>query len=185
MTTDVIKEVQLHMRHAVDHLLNEFKHLRTGRANVNILDGLTVEYYGVPTPLNQVASLSVPEATLIVAQPFDKSMLGAIEKVIRTSDLGLNPSNDGKVIRIPMPSPTEERRKEIVKLAHQYAEHARNGVRQARREGNDKLKKREKNHEISQDDERKGLDEIQKIHDNHIGEINSLLEKKEQDIMAV
>jgi len=185
MTADVIKEVQTHMRHAVDHLLHEFKHLRTGRANVNILDGLTVEYYGVPTPLNQVASLSVPEATLIVAQPFDKSIISAIEKAIRNSDLGLNPSNDGKVIRIPMPSPTEERRKEIVKIAHHAAETARNGVRQARRDGNDKLKKREKAHEISQDDERKGLEEIQKLHDNHVGEINSLLEKKEKDIMEV
>jgi ribosome recycling factor len=185
MTSKVVNEVQAHMKHAIDHLLHEFKHLRTGRANVAILDGLTVDYYGVPTPITQVANFSVPEATLIVAQPYDKSMLNAIEKAIRNSDLGLNPANDGKVIRIPIPTPTEERRKDLVKHAHNLAEHSRNAVRQARRDGNEKLKKMEKSHEISQDDERRGLDEIQKLHDHFIHDINSSLDKKEQDIMEV
>ena len=185
MIKEVLTDTQTRMHHAIDHLTNEFKHLRTGRANVGILDGLTVEYYGVPTPINQVATLSVPEATLIVAQPYDKSMLAAIEKAIRNADLGLNPSNDGKVIRIPMPSPTEERRKELVKKAHELAEHCRTAIRQVRREANDKLKKAEKAHEISQDDERHALDEVQKLHDKFIGETNSLTEKKEKDIMEV
>lgn len=185
MIKDLLTETQQRMRHAIDHLTFEFKHLRTGRANVGVLDGLTVEYYGVPTPINQVANLSVPEATLIVAQPYDKSMIAAIEKAIRNADLGLNPSNDGKVIRIPMPSPTEERRKELVKKAHDLVEICRNAIRQVRREANDRLKKAEKEHTISQDDERHALDEVQKLHDKFIGEANSMLEKKEKDIMEV
>jgi ribosome recycling factor len=182
---EVFKEIETHMKHAVDHFHHELKHLRTGRASLALLDGITVEYYGSPLPLNQVANLQVADASLIIAQPFDPSQSSAIERAIMKSDLGLNPSSDGKVIRIPVPSLTEERRKEIVKKAHDLAEHARTGVRQARREGNDKLKKMEKDKAISQDDERRGLDEVQKLHDRFIGEINTSLQKKEQQIMEV
>ena len=182
---ELFKEVETHMKHAVDHFHHELKHLRTGRASLALLEGLTVDYYGSQVPLNQVANLSVADATMIVAQPFDPRQSSAIEKAIMKSDLGLNPSSDGKLIRIPVPPLTEERRKEIVKKAHDMAEHARNAVRQARREGNDKLKKKEKDKEISQDDERRGLDEVQKLHDRYIGEIATSLQKKEQQILEV
>jgi ribosome recycling factor len=182
---ELFKDVEIHMKHAVDHLHHELKHLRTGRASLQLLDGVYADYYGSPTPLNQLANLSVADASMIVAQPYDSSQIAAIERAIIKADLGLNPSSDGKLIRIPVPSLTEERRKEIVKKAHDIAEHARNAVRQARREGNDKLKKMEKNHEIGQDDERRGLDEVQKLHDHYIGEINSTLHKKEQQILEV
>lgn len=182
---EVFREVETHMKHGVNHFHQELKHLRTGRASLALLEGITVDYYGSPVPLNQVANLSVADATLIVAQPYDPSQSGAIERAIMKSDLGLNPSSDGKIIRIPVPSLTEERRREIVKKAHDSAEHARNAVRQARREGNEKLKKMEKDKAISQDDERRGLDEVQKLHDRFIGEIASALEKKEQQILEV
>jgi ribosome recycling factor len=182
---ELFKDVESHMKHALDHFHNELKHLRTGRASLALLDGVTVDYYGSPVPLNQVANLSVADATMIVAQPYDPSQSSAIERAIMRADLGLNPSSDGKVIRIPVPSLTEERRREIVKKAHDLAEHARNAVRQARRDGNDKLKKKEKDKEISQDDERRGLDEVQRLHDRYIGEIHTGLEKKEQQILEV
>jgi ribosome recycling factor len=182
---EIFREVEQQMKHAVDHFHHELKHLRTGRASLTLLEGVHVDYYGSSVPLNQVANLSVPEATLIVAQPFDPSQSAAIERAIRKSDLGLNPSSDGKVIRIPVPSLTEERRKEIVRKAHDMAEHARNGIRQARRDGNDRLKKKEKDREISQDEERRGLDEVQKLHDHYIAEVASALQKKEAQILEV
>jgi ribosome recycling factor len=182
---EVFKEVETHMKHALDHFHHELKHLRTGRASLALLDGVMAEYYGTPTPINQLATLSVADASMIVAQPYDPTQIAPIERAIRKSDLGLNPSSDGKVIRIPVPSLTEERRREIVKKAHDLAEHARNGVRQARREGNDKLKKMEKDKAISQDDERRGLDEVQKLHDHYIADVNGALHKKEQQIMEV
>ena len=182
---EVFKEAESGMKHALDHFHHELKHLRTGRASLALLDGVMAEYYGTPTPINQLATLSVADASMIVAQPYDPTQIPVIERAIRKSDLGLNPSSDGKVIRIPVPSLTEERRKEIVKKAHDLAEHARNSVRQVRREGNDKLKKMEKDKAISQDDERRGLDEVQKLHDHYIAEINTALQKKEQQIMEV
>jgi ribosome recycling factor len=182
---EVFKDVESHMKHAVDHFHHELKHLRTGRASLGLLEGITVDYYGSPVPLNQVANLQVADASMIIAQPFDPTQSSAIERAILKSDVGLNPSSDGKIIRIPVPSLTEERRKEIVKKAHDLAEHARNAVRQARRDGNDKLKKMEKDKAISQDDERRGLDEVQKLHDRYIGEITTSLQKKEQQIMEV
>jgi len=182
---EVFRETELGMKGAVDHFHDELKHLRTGRASLTMLDGITVDYYGTPAPLNQLANLSVPDASLIVAAPFDPTQIAAIERSIRASDLGLNPSNDGKVIRIPVPALTEERRKEFAKKAHDLAEAARNGVRQARREGNEALKKKEKDKEISQDEEHRGLDEVQKLHDHYIGEINKSLEHKEAQIMEV
>lgn len=182
---EVFTEVESHMKHALEHFHHELKSLRTGRASLALLEGVTVDYYGSPVPLNQVAGLSVADATMIVAQPYDASQSSAIERAIMKADLGLNPSSDGKIIRIPVPPLTEERRKEIVKKAHDQAEHAKTAIRQARREGNDKLKKKEKDKEISQDDERRGLDEVQKLHDRYIGEITSVLQKKEQQILEV
>ena len=182
---ELFRDIELKMKHAVDHLHSEMKHLRTGRASLAMLDGILIDYYGTPTPINQVANLSVADATLIVAQPWDASTIAAIERAIRKSDLGLNPTNDGKLVRIPVPPLTEERRKELVKKAHDLAEHARNGVRQTRREGNDRLKEMEKNKQASEDDERRGHEEIQRLHDHYIGDINKTLEHKEKDILAV
>lgn len=180
---ELFREIEDHMKHALDHLHHELKHLRTGRASLSLLEGVHVDYYGSKVPLNQVANLAVPDASMITAQPYDSSQIAAIERAIMKSDLGLNPSSDGKVIRIPVPQLTEERRKEIVKKAHDMAEHARNAVRQSRREGNDKLKKMEKDKKVSQDDERRGLDEIQKLHDRFIHDIGTALEHKEQQIL--
>jgi len=185
MIQDVIKDVQHRMHGAIEALHREFKSLRTGRANAAMLDGINVDYYGTPTPIAQVASLKVPEPSLIVAEPWDKKMVSVIEKAIRNSDLGLNPATDGKVVRIPIPQLTEERRKELVKKAHHHAEEARTAIRQVRRDGNDHLKKMLKNHEISEDDEKRALDEIQKATDKHIDEVATVLKHKEADIMAV
>ena len=179
------QEIEAKMKKVLDHLHQDMKTLRTGRASIAILEPVRVDYYGTPTPLNQVANLSVPDATMIVAQPWDPSTIPAIERAIRQADLGLNPASDGKIIRIPVPSLTEDRRKEIVKKAHDFAEASRNGVRQARREGNEMLKKLEKDKEISQDDERRGHDEMQKLHDHYIGLINKALETKEKDLLTV
>lgn len=182
---ELFLEVEMKMKSALDHFHEEMKHLRTGRASLSMLEGITVDYYGTATPLNQVANLSVPEATLIVIQPFDPSNITAVEKAIQTSNLGLNPSNDGKLVRVPVPQLTEETRREIVKTAHDLAEAGRNSVRQARREGNDALKEMQKEKEISEDDEHRGHDETQKLHDHYIGQLNTSLENKEKDIMTV
>ena len=177
-------EVNKRMNASMDHVKHELAGVRTGRATVTILDPVHVEAYGSRMPLNQMASLSVPEPSLIVAQPFDPSQLGAIEKAIRASDLGLNPSNDGKVVRIPIPPLTEERRKEMSRHVHKLAEEGRNGVRQVRRDANERLKKLLKDHKISEDDERKGLDEIQKITDNHIRLIDDAQKKKDAELLG-
>lgn len=182
---EVIKDVDRRMNGAVEALHQEFKQLRTGRASLSMLDGVMVPYYGNDTPLNQVASLSIPEPTLIVAQPWEKSVIPAIEKAIRSADLGLNPASDGKVVRIPVPPLTEERRKDLVKKAHHMSEEARTAIRQVRRDGNDKLKKMLKDHQISEDDEKRALDEIQKITDRHIDQVAEVLKHKEKDIMEV
>jgi ribosome recycling factor len=173
------------MQHALDHLHAELKKLRTGRASVTMLDGVMVDYYGSSVPLKSVATLSVADATMIVAQPFDTSQITAIERALLKSDLGVNPSNDGKVIRIPVPQLTEERRKELVRKAHDLAEQARIAVREARREANDRIKKLGKDGEVGEDDERRGHDEIQKHHDRFIAEIGKALEHKEKDILTV
>jgi len=177
-------EVTKRMKAAIDHLQHEFGGVRTGRASVTILDGVHVEAHGSKMPLNQVAGLSIPEPTLIVAQPFDPSQLGAIEKAIRASGLGLNPANDGKVVRIPLPSLTEERRKELSKHVHKLSEEGRNGVRQVRRDANDRLKKMLKDHGLSQDDEKKGLEEVQKLTDQHIKLIDDLQKKKDTELLG-
>jgi len=176
-------EVKKRMDVQIDHVRRELGGVRTGRASVTILDTVHVDAYGSSVPLNQVASLSIPEPTLIVAQPFDPTLMGVIEKAIRASNLGLNPTNDGKVVRIPIPSLTEERRKELSKLVHKHAEEGRNGVRQVRRDANDKLKKLLKDHGISEDDERRGLDEVQKLTDQHIALLDELQKKKDGELL--
>ena len=176
-------EVKKRMDAQIDHVRRELGGVRTGRASVTILDTVHVEAYGAMMPLNQVASLSIPEPTLIVAQPFDPSLMGVVEKAIRASNLGLNPTNDGKVVRIPIPTLTEERRKELSKLVHKHAEDGRNGIRQVRRDANDRLKKLLRDHGISEDDERRGLDEVQKTTDQHIGMIDDLQRKKDGELL--
>src|SRR5574339_600986 len=177
-------EVSKRMTTAIEHVRHELAGVRTGRASVTILDGVHVEAYGSRMPLNQLAGLSVPEPSLIVAQPFDPSQLGAIEKAIRASDLGLNPANDGKVVRIPIPSLTDERRKELSRHVHKQAEEGRNAVRQVRRDANERLKKLLKDHKISEDDERKGLEQIQKMTDDHVKMIDELQKKKDQELLG-
>ena len=159
--------------------------MRTGRASLGMLDGIKVDYYGTPTPLNQVGNLSTPDPTLITIQPWDASLLPVIEKAIRGSDLDLNPQNDGKIIRIPIPTLTEERRKTLVKHAHKQAEEGRVAVRNVRRDANDHLKKLLKDHEVSEDDEKHAIAEVQKLTDQHIEQINDVLKKKETEILAV
>ena len=182
---ELFRSIETKMKHSLDHFHDELKRLRTGRASLGMLEGVMVEYYGTPTPLNQVANLSVADANMIVAQPWDHSNIPAIQRGITQANLGLNPSSDGKVVRIPVPPLTEDRRKELVRKAHELAENAKNGVRQARREGNEQLKAQEKKGEVSQDDERRGLDEIQKLHDHYIAQIGTTLQHKEKDILTV
>jgi ribosome recycling factor len=177
-------EVNKRMKVSLDHVRHELAGVRSGRASVTILDSVHVEAYGSRMSLNQLAGLSIPEPTLIVAQPFDPSQLGAIEKAIRAADLGLNPSNDGKVVRIPIPPLTDDRRRELSRLVHKLAEDGRNAVRQVRRDANDRLKKLLKDSEISEDDEKKGLEEVQKITDSHIKQIDELQKKKDTDLLG-
>jgi ribosome recycling factor len=173
------------MDHSVETVLRELATMRTGRASVSMLDMIRVDYYGTPTPLNQVGNLTVPDPTLITLQPWDASLLPAIEKAIRGSDLDLNPQNDGKLIRIPVPQLTEERRKNLVKVAHKHAEEGKVAIRNVRRDVNDHLKKLMKDHELSEDDEKHALAEVQKLTDQHTNEIDAALKKKEAEIMEV
>src|ERR671914_2487290 len=170
-------EVKTRMDGAIERVRRDMASVRTGRATVSLLDGIQVEAYGSKMPINQVATLSVPEPAMIVAQPFDPSLMGAIEKAIRNSDLGLNPANDGKVVRVPIPPLTEERRQELSRHVHKQAEEGRNAVRQARRDANERLKKLLKEHKISEDDERRGLEQVQKITDEHVKLIDELQKK--------
>ncbi len=172
------------METAVEHVRRELASVRTGRASVNLLDPIQVDAYGTTMPLNQVATLSIPEPTVIVAQPFDPSTIGAIEKAIQKSSLGLNPSSDGKIVRIPIPPLTEERRKELSRLVHKYTEDGRNAIRQVRRDVNDRIKKLAKDHAISEDEERRGLDDVQKVTDQHIAAIDDLQKKKDGELLG-
>jgi ribosome recycling factor len=182
--SEIKKETERRMHTSIEALRTELKHLRTGRASVSLLEGIMVEYYGTPTPLSQVANLSAPDATLLLAQPWEPSLCPLIEKAIRTSDLGLNPASDGRVIRIPVPSPTEERRKEIVKKAHALVEHTKVELRHHRHESNEKVKKEAKASAISADEEKKTLDEIQKLTDKSVGDVDAILKAKETEILA-
>ena len=177
-------EIKKRMDGQIDFVRKELAGVRTGRATTGLLDGVHVEAYGTRMPLNQVASLSVPEPAMIVAQPFDPSLMTVIEKAIRSSDLGLNPGNDGKVIRIPIPALTEERRKELSRHVHKMTEEGRNHVRTVRRDANDKLKKLLKEHKISEDDEKRALEEVQKITDLHVKMIDELQQKKDQELLG-
>lgn len=185
MLQDVYKDVESQMQKVVEALKREFAGIRTGRASVGLLDGITVEYYGTQTPLNQVATLSVPESSLIVIQPWDVSVIKNIEKALLRSDLGITPSNDGKVIRLAIPPLTEERRKELVKLVKKRAEEKKVSVRQVRRDANDQLKNLEKNKEITEDDRHQGQDHIQKLTDQYIQKIDDATEHKEKEIMEI
>lgn len=182
---DVIKETRPRMDGAVDDFKRRIAAIRTGRAAVSILDTVTVDYYGTPTPLNQMASVHAPEPQLLTVQPWDQTQLGAIEKAIRAADLGLNPSNDGKLVRIPVPPLTEERRKQLAKQVHDTAEDHRTAIRNVRRDANDRLKKMLKDKQISEDAERDALAEVQKLTDSYIGKIDELARGKEQEIMSV
>jgi ribosome recycling factor len=182
---DVRSSNEERMKKTVANLKEGFASLRTGRASASLFDRIRVDYYGEKSPLNQVANISIPEARLIVIQPWDKNLIGEIEKAIRASELSLNPSNDGKVIRISIPPLTEERRKELVKLAKAQAEQSRVAVRNIRRDGNDELKKLLKDAAITEDDESKGTAELQKLTDSYIGHVNQVLEEKEKEIMEV
>ena len=180
----MFSEMKTRMDSTIDRVRRDMAGVRTGRAAVTILDGVHVDAYGSRVPINQVATLSVPEPAMIIAQPFDPSLLKAVEKAIGSADLGLNPANDGKVIRIPIPSLTDERRKELSRHVHKQAEEGRNAVRQIRRDANERLKKLLKGHEISEDDERKGLDQVQKVTDDHVKLIDELQKKKDQELLA-
>jgi ribosome recycling factor len=182
---EVIQDSEVRMKKAVKNLEDEFSGLRTGRASPALFDKIRVDYYGTPTPLAQVANISIPEARLVVIQPWDKGTIGEIEKAIQKSELSVNPSNDGKVIRIQIPPLTEERRKDMVKIAKNMAESSRVAIRNIRRDANDEFKKLSKSGSISEDDEKKGEDEIQKITDRLIGEIEKLFKAKEKEILEV
>jgi ribosome recycling factor len=181
----LIADAKQRMDASVETVRRELAAMRTGRASLAILDGIKVDYYGTPTPLNQVGNLSVPEPTLIVVQPWEPSMVQPIEKALRTSDLDLNPQNDGKLVRIPVPPLTEERRKTLVKHAHKHAEDGRVAVRNVRRDANDHLKRLLKDHAISEDEERLAIAEVQKLTDEHVERINDTLSKKEAEILEV
>jgi ribosome recycling factor len=185
MPDEVVAQAADKMAKAAAALSHEFSTVRTGRASGAIFEKIHVDYYGAPTPLLQLAAVSSPEPQLVVISPYDKSIIKAAEKAILASDLGLNPSNDGTVIRVPFPALNEERRKELVKLCHTYAEHARVAVRNARRDANDALKKQEKAGDIGQDEAKRGEEQVQKKTDAFVAEIDALLKKKEQEIMEV
>lgn len=184
-----VRDVEGHAKTRMDKVLTDFQHemagIRTGRASVAIFDNLKMDYYGTPTPINQLANLHVPEATLITIQPWDVSQIGAIEKAIRSSDLGLNPANDGKIVRVPIPALTEERRKEIVKRLHHVAEEHRVAARNIRRDANEHLKKLLKDKLISEDEERRALDDVQKMTDGHIQKIDQMSKVKEKEILDI
>ena len=183
---NIKKDSEKRMKHSVEFLIEEFKGIRTGRANIAILDSIQVDAYGSgKMPLNQLGNLSTPDSKTIVIEPWDKSVVSPIEKAIQASSLGLNPQNDGRVIRIPIPPLTEERRKEFVKFVKNKAEEAKVAVRNIRRDANEKLKAAQKNHEISEDEEKKAHDEIQKLTDKYIEKIDTATHDKEKDLMEV
>ena len=184
-----VKEVESAATTRMEKVISDFQHhmasVRTGRASVNLLDGITVDAYGSQMPINHVATLHVPEPTLITIQPYDSSQIGAIEKSIRASDLGLNPSNDGKLIRVPVPALTEERRKEMVKHLHHMAEDHKVAIRGVRRDSNEAVKKLLKDKLVSEDEDRRAHDEIQKMTDSFIAQLDTLVKAKEKEVMEI
>jgi ribosome recycling factor len=182
---DLFVQLKTRMDKAVEDFRKEMAAVRTGRASVHMLDGVQIDYYGSLMPLNQIAQVHAPEAQLITVQPFDPTSLGAIEKSIRSADLGLNPMNDGKMIRVPVPQLTEERRRDMVKHLHRVLEDHRTAVRNIRRDGNDAIKKTLKDKKITEDDERRALDEIQRLTDDEIKKMEELSKAKEKEVMTV
>ena len=185
MPKQIISSTKDKMTKAIQSFSRELASIRAGRANASLLDRITVDYYGAPTPVNQLAGISVPEARLLLIQPYDKTVLGDIEKAIMKSDLGLNPSSDGNIIRIAIPALTEERRKELVKVVKKEAEEAKVAIRNIRRDGNDELKKLEKAGDITEDDLRGYSDDIQKITDEYISKVDTVTKEKEKEILDV
>jgi ribosome recycling factor len=185
MVQEIYQEIEHKMEKSLDALNKDLSRIRTGRASLALLDGITVDYYGTPTPLNQVATLAVPESRLITVQPWDKSQIGLIEKAIQRSELGLTPVNDGKLIRLAIPVLTEERRKELVKQVKKTGEETKIALRNVRREGNDSLKSQEKAKQISEDESRRGHEEVQKITDRFIAKVDEILSAKEHEVMEV
>ena len=181
----VNSETEERMGKTVENLKKEFSRIRTGRATPSLLEGISVDYYGTPMPVNQVATITIPEARLILVQPWEKNMLGPIEKAIQASDLGLNPINDGNIIRLPIPALTEERRKELYKNCKKVSEDSKVAIRNIRRDSNEKLKKAEKDKEITQDEQKIGLDEIQDLTDRFTKAIDEQLTIKEKEIMEI
>ena len=185
MPKEIINQCEQKMQKSIEALKKEFATIRTGKANPAILNGVSVEYYGSPMPINQIASVSAPEPQMILIKPYDKSILKAIEKAIQTSDLGFNPQNDGDVVRIPIPSLTEQTRKDLVKQAKKIAEENKVAIRNIRRDGMDQLKKLEKDSLISEDELKRRSDELQKVTDKYIETIDKTASEKEKDIMSV
>ena len=183
MLDDIYQETRERMDKSIHSLNNELKRIRTGRASLSLLDGIRADYYGTPTPLNQMATLAVPESRLITIQPWDVSVIKEIEKAILKSDLGLTPSNDGKIIRISIPPLTEERRKDLVKVVHKISEEAKVAIRNIRRDSNDLLKGMKKDGDISEDDAFKGQDQVQQITDTYIKNIDDIYKEKEKEIL--
>ena len=181
----VLTDSKTRMEKALIALDKEFSHLRTGRANASLLEGLKVDYYGTPTPVDQIASVSTPDSRTITIQPWDRAAFGLVEKAIQKSDLGLTPVNDGKLIRISIPPLTEDRRKELVKVAKKYTEEAKVALRNIRREANDSLKKKQKDKLLAEDEVRKGEAEVQKITDSFVGKADQAMAKKEKEIMEI
>lgn len=185
MTKQVLDQAQDKMTKSIGAFSRELASIRAGVANASLLDRISVDYYGAPTPINQMAGISVPEARLLVIQPYDKSILGEIEKAIMRSDIGITPTNDGNIIRLAIPALTEERRKDLVKQVKKEAEEAKVAVRNVRRDANDDLKKLEKNGEITEDELRGFGEDIQKLTDNSIAKIDDLVKEKEKEILTV
>ena len=184
-TKEEIGQLKRRMGKAEEDLRRELASIRTGRASLSLFDNIQVDYYGVPTPVNQVASLSIPEPSLVTVQPYDVSLIGIIEKAILTSDLGLNPANDGRLIRIPIPPLNEERRQQLAKHVHKVLEDHRTAVRNIRRDGNETMKKHMKNKELSEDDEHRALDQIQNLTDEYIKKLEEIAKNKEEEILTV
>src|SRR5438477_1254993 len=182
---DVIKETKPRMGAAIEDVRRKLATVRTGRASVSLLDTVTVDYYGTVTPLNQMASVHAPEPQMLTVQPWDPTQLGNVEKAIRSADLGLNPSNDGKLVRVPVPPLTEERRRQLAKQVHEVAEEHRTAIRNVRRDANERLKRMLKDKQISEDAERDALAEVQKMTDTYVGKVDELAKSKEHEILSV
>jgi ribosome recycling factor len=185
MIDDIMLEAEIKMDKAIEAAREELAGIRSGRATPGLLQRITIDYYGAPTPLQQLASISAPEPRLLVVSPYDRNSMAGIEKAIRNSDLGVNPNNDGQVIRLSFPPLTEERRKQLVKIVRSRAEEARVGIRNVRRHAQDGLSQLEKGGEISQDDERRAEHELQQLTDRHVAEVDSMLQHKEQELLEV